>query len=154
MRKNVFTPLHPESPALRRGVTGFTLLEIIVAAIIIAVLMWGLTNLFISGRRHIMHARLRMAGGELGKYFLEPLQREVREDQWQANSNCLTGNGAGTCPHTTGCDLCTWRDPSRIVYTPNYQITPLLVDAQNPLGRLRKVRLRLSWTEHDIATSP
>jgi prepilin-type N-terminal cleavage/methylation domain-containing protein len=159
MRKSVFTPAFLSTDMQEAERQGFTLLEIIIAAIIIAVLMWGLTNLFVSGRRHIMHARLRMAGSELGKYFLDPLQRDVRQDQWQANTNCLTSDGdENTCGPTGNqacCDTTPRTDPySQIVYTPEYQITPLAVDTENPLGHLRKVILRLSWREHNIATNP
>jgi prepilin-type N-terminal cleavage/methylation domain-containing protein len=33
-----FTPLHPETPVVRRGVTGFTLLELLVVIIILGIL--------------------------------------------------------------------------------------------------------------------
>ncbi|MDD4900282.1 MAG: prepilin-type N-terminal cleavage/methylation domain-containing protein, partial [Candidatus Omnitrophica bacterium] len=126
-----------------------TLMEVLVALIILAVVMAGIVNLFISGKRWILHMRARMAGGELGRQFLDPLQMDVRQDQWMlgANSNCLTsaGTASGTCGFFQ-----PWFDPSgQMLYTPNYVITPLNVDATHPLGHLRRVVLTVTWNERD-----
>lgn len=122
---------------------GFTLLEIIISLVILALTMAGLTNLFISGKRWLLHSRSRMAGGELGKYFLDPLQMDVTQGQkspgaqdgWGQTNNCLT---TGTnCPGA--------QTINNILYTPAYQNSALLADAQNPLGRLRKVKVDITW---------
>jgi Tfp pilus assembly protein PilV len=121
---------------------GLSLLEILVATILLALLTTGLANIFIAGKRYILHARMRMTGGELGKFFLEPLQRDVRQDQW--GNNCLSTNGI----NPAGCDTNTWTDPSdRTVYSPSYNISGLLADADNPQGRLRKVIVNINWQE-------
>lgn len=121
---------------------GLTLVEILVSSLILALIMIGLANLFVAGKRHILHSRSRMAGGELEKFFLEPLQMNVRQDQW--GGNCLSTNGV----NPPGCNTAAWIDPSSgIQYTPQYQIGGLLVDFLNPLGRLRRVILTLNWNE-------
>lgn len=120
---------------------GLSLLEIIISSLILALIMTGLANMFVAGKRHILHSRSRVTGGELGKYFLDLLQMDVRQDQWVAGGNCLTGDGS------SGCDTTPWTDPSGIQYSPQYQISGLLVDGQNPLGRLRKVKVTISWNE-------
>lgn len=118
---------------------GFTLLEILVSTIILVLVTTGLAYVFVAGRRHIRHTRSKIQTAELGRLFLEPLWMDVRQDQWVASGNCLTGDGSSGCPG--------FQEIDGIRYTPTYQISPLLTDAQNPLGRLRKVRLTINWTE-------
>jgi len=67
-----------------------SLLEIIVSLVILSLTLAGLVNLFISAKRHILHAQSRMAGGEIGKLFLDPLQMQVRQDTWDSPQNKLT----------------------------------------------------------------
>ena len=130
-----------------------TLLEVLIALVIFAVIMAGLTNLFISGKRWILHARARMAGGEIGKQFLDPLQMQVRQDSWPSTSNCfncLTTNCSS--PPVPGCAtfLNPWTDiPNKITYTPTYtSITAVNSESPNhTLGHLRKVVLKVSWSE-------
>ena len=74
---------------------GLTLLEIIVATAILALVIAGLANIFIAGKRYILHSRTKMTGGELGRYFLDEMQMQVREDTW--SSSCL-GQGGASCP--------------------------------------------------------
>jgi len=67
-----------------------SLLEILIASLILALVITGLLGIFIQGKSLSQHNRARIAAGELGKYFLEPLQMQVREDNWTAN--CLSNN--------------------------------------------------------------
>ncbi|OQB10988.1 MAG: hypothetical protein BWY16_00708 [Candidatus Omnitrophica bacterium ADurb.Bin205] len=62
-----------------------TLLEIIVSLIILALLLTGLANIFLAGRRYTQRSRVRMAGGEIGKLFLDPLQNHVNQATWATN---------------------------------------------------------------------
>lgn len=111
-------------------------MEIIISVIILAVIMAGVTNLFVSGKRWILHARMRMTGGELGRQFLDPWQMQVRQDEWA--TNCLgTSNGAG-CINLVA-DMGLWTDSNGITYTPTYEISQV--------GNLRKVRLTVTWNE-------
>lgn len=106
-----------------------TLIEILVAALILAIVMAGLVNVYIASRRYVIHARLRMTGGELGRSFLEPLRMEVRQDSW--GSNCLS-NSAG-CPSSETID--------NIGYNSTYNIND--VAGTN----LRRVTVSIAWTE-------
>lgn len=62
-----------------------TLLEILVSLIILALLLTGLANIFLAGKRYTQRSRVRMAGGEIGKYFLDPLQNHVNQATWTSN---------------------------------------------------------------------
>ncbi|PIQ87843.1 MAG: hypothetical protein COV73_01965 [Candidatus Omnitrophica bacterium CG11_big_fil_rev_8_21_14_0_20_43_6] len=75
--------------------SGFTLIEILVSAVIFALVMAGLLGVFASGNRILMHTRERIIGAELGKFFIDPMQVNVRQDQWTA-TNPLLISGAPT----------------------------------------------------------
>jgi prepilin-type N-terminal cleavage/methylation domain-containing protein len=108
---------------------GLTLVEVLISTVLLALIMSGLANIFVAGKRHIMHSRYRMTSGELGSFDLEPLQAQVRQDQWA--SNCL-GTGAG-CAGTT--------DVDNMTYASNYSITPVTGTD------LRRVVVTINWTE-------
>jgi prepilin-type N-terminal cleavage/methylation domain-containing protein len=111
---------------------GLTLTEILVSTVILALVALGLTNVFVSGKRQIVHSRARMTTAELGKYFLDPLEMDVRQDQW--GNNCLSSNPTTGCPTTP-------QSIDNITYTPAYTIN-------NVTGTtLRKVKLTISWNE-------
>ncbi len=65
---------------------GFTLVEILVAAVIFSLVIAGLLGVFSAGNRHLMHTRERMTGSELGKFFIDPMQMDVRQDEWDATN--------------------------------------------------------------------
>lgn len=110
---------------------GLTLLEILVAMLILALVMIGIVNVFIAGRRHLGHSRAKIQAAQLGRLFLAPLQNQVRQDQW--GSNCLSSNPTIGCPaeETLG----------PITYTPVYDIS------DGPINNLRKVKVTITWNE-------
>ncbi len=109
---------------------GFTLIEILVSALILALVMTGMANIFLASRRHLMHTRSKTQAAELGRLFLAPLQMDVRQDQW--SSNCL-GSGTG-CPGAETID--------NITYTPTCNRT-----LNSPITNLNKVKLTITWNE-------
>lgn len=68
---------------------GFSLVEIIVAMLLLSVIMVGLAGVFVAGKRHIIHSRERISSLELGKLFIDPLQDQVRQDTWDQSGNGL-----------------------------------------------------------------
>ena len=62
--------------------TGFTLMEILVSAMILVTIVYGLINIFLASKGRSMHSRSVITSAELGRYFLEPLQLQVRQDWW------------------------------------------------------------------------
>ncbi len=131
MNKKGFTPLDKNKPTNRNSyLTGFTLLEILVAVLIMAQVMTGLAYVFLAGRRHLAHTRSKIQAAELGRLFLAPLQMDVRQDQW--GSNCLS-SGTG-CPGPETID--------NISYAPTYART-----LNYPITNLNKVKLTITWNE-------
>lgn len=124
-------------------------MEVIVSAVLIAIVLAGLANLFVAGKRYILHARSRITGGELGRVFLDPLQMQVREDTWNQATNDLTV-GTRYCdsdPAHAGlqqqdCPTQAERTLSGIEYSASYAITPHPQDANT-----RKVVTTINWSE-------
>ncbi|MFA5357155.1 MAG: prepilin-type N-terminal cleavage/methylation domain-containing protein [Candidatus Omnitrophota bacterium] len=112
---------------------GVSLVEVLIAALILSLVLSSLAYVFIAGRRHIAHSRLRAQAIELARYYLTPLQMQVRQDEWSAN--CLGSN--------TGCSgLVNSTNISNVTYIPD--ITVYL----NASGtHLSKVLLNISWNE-------
>lgn len=106
---------------------GLSLLEMLVSGLILTLVLAGLLNTFLAGRRWVLHNTLRMTGGELGKFFLDPLQNQIREDTW--STSCLN---TGACPNQTA-------GPSEGLdrtYTASYT-----VNALPALPNIKKVRV-------------
>lgn len=112
---------------------GLSLIEIIVSLILLSSVMAGIAGIFFAGKRHVMHARDRMASGELGKSFLDPMQMQVRQDTWDSVGNSLTPN---TTPVTSPAVKVDTVD-----YTPQYDVKA--VTSKD----LRKVKVKINWTE-------
>ena len=127
--------ISPRGDFLDMPKKGLTLIEILVSAIILALVMTGLVGIFIGGKRHILHSRSRMTAAELGKYFLEPLQMEVRQDTW--STNCL---GGSACPPTTPQTL------DNIQYNATYNTSAVAGTT------VRRARVSINWTE--LSPSP
>lgn len=140
---------------MRKNIKALTLVEIVVSVIIMAFIMLGLTNLFITGKRYIVHNRARMAGGEIGRLFLDPLQMSVRQSESvsgaqdgcnQVNNTLTAGtkycDSLGNIPQIPGCPSPEQRTLGAIVYNAKYTIT-----ADSPIANLKRVKLDVNWTE-------
>lgn len=95
IKKRFFIPLEAKDQRCFKvasgnlSLTGFTLVEIIVATIIFSLVILGMLSVFLAGNKHIIHTRERMSSAELGKLFLDPLQMDVRQDTWNQAGNDL-----------------------------------------------------------------
>jgi len=114
---------------------GLTLLEILVAAMIMALVMAGIANIFVAAKKHIFHTRFRMTGSELGHWFLDPIAEDVRLDEW--GSNCLSANAG--CPGNQPVDSMTYR--------PTYTISEV---GTLPNLELKKVKVDINWDESTL----
>lgn len=136
---------------------GFTLLEVLVSTIILALVLIGTVNVFISGKRWILHSRERMSAGELGKLFLAPLQAGVRVDTWGAAGNPLQLTASdpgglrycddGVSGHTQqpGCPSSQDRTLDNIAYSAQYNITNVTTRLEP--SNIRRVVAIVSWNE-------
>ena len=122
---------------------GVTLVEILIAAFIFAVTVVGLTNIFISGKRWVMHANARVTNIEaLGKNTLEDLQQQVVQSDW----NLTTNNYNPSNSLTTGTRIVPVTNPflNNVNATVSYTVSlpPAISTTQ-----MRKVKLTINWTE-------
>jgi Tfp pilus assembly protein PilV len=127
------------------GEKGLSLIEILVSCIILALILTGLVNIFIAGKRYILHSRSRMTTVELGRFFLDPLQMHVRQgesvpgtaqDGWDQVNNLLQ------IPATQ--ESWSWvgtQENLDNIYTPTYTVSRV-----KDTG-LRRVRVSINWTE-------
>jgi len=126
---------------------GFTLMEILVSALILALVMTGMANIFLASRRHLMRTRSKIQAAELGRLFLAPLQMGVRQDTWADSNNVLhegTWYCDGVAGHTQqpGCPSEAERTLDGIIYKAKYTI-----NRDNPIANVNKVKVDITWTE-------
>ncbi|MFH0738281.1 MAG: type II secretion system protein [Candidatus Omnitrophota bacterium] len=127
---------------------GFTLLEILVSVILLAMMITGLTEVFISARRFALHNRSRMAAAQMSKTFLDYLYMHVRADTWDTSPNDLSNTTVALryCGYEdrgytqqNDCFSEVERTLDNVIYKANYTI----VNEFN----LRRVTLRVTWNE-------
>jgi Tfp pilus assembly protein PilV len=119
-------------------------LEILVSAILLALVLVGLANIFVAAKSYVFHARARVTAAEQVKSCLEPLQAEV--DQTKYTPDPLDPNLWLWYPTT----LAPWTDSStQTTYRPNYQITPLDLDTDpdTRTSEVNRVNVTISWDE-------
>ncbi|MCX5669037.1 MAG: prepilin-type N-terminal cleavage/methylation domain-containing protein [Candidatus Omnitrophica bacterium] len=120
-----------------RNKSGFSLVEVIVAAVIFSLTILGLSGVFIAANKNTIHARERITSAEIGKFFLDPLQDHVRQDTWNQAGNELRLTAAGATRAGVG-------SPQTI----NNRSFSEVHDVKGvPNTNLRRVISRISWTE-------
>ena len=77
--------------------SGLSLVEVLISMLILATVVGGLANLFLSVKELTLHVHSRMVAGKLGRYFLDPLQMYVRQDTWDIERDPVNEN-----PNTGG----------------------------------------------------
>lgn len=143
---------------MKNNKRAFTLLEIVISSIILAITSVGLTGICISGKKYIAHARARMAGGELGELFLNPLQSYVSQgernilafDGWDDVNNALRVTGGilrycdSNITHTQQpfCPPQADRTLAGIEYSAKYEI-----ENHPDTDKIRKVVTTINWIE-------
>ena len=105
-----------------------TLFEILVSVVILSLVITGLANVFVAGKKYMQHNRLRLTGGELGKLFLDPLQNDVRADIW---STTRLGTGSASAVSAT---------IDNKVYNGTYDI-----NTTNLPNNLTRVKVTVKW---------
>lgn len=134
---------------------GLTILEVLVSAVIFSLLLLGLVNIFISVKRHLLHTQSMVAGGELGKVFLDPLNMNVNQSKWSDlihDYTTVTATGLQLSTEPAGRVGPVQRVPpsdlSGFPYTPTYHVTrPSMVEVIDPNTAMRKMRVVITWRE-------
>jgi len=109
------------------------MLEIVISMMILALVLVGLINVFVVSRGYMAHGRSRTSASQLATVFLDPLQNEVRQSDWNnTSSNSLSVN------NTTGAAVTI----DGVSYTPTYTVTD-----ESPGTALRRVTVNVTWNE-------
>jgi hypothetical protein len=116
---------------------GVSLLENLIAVVILVLIIFGMVGIFISGRQHIGHSRSLVSAAELGRYYLDPLQLQVRQDQWA--TTCLGARNGALCQSDPAL---LPQNLNGILYTPTYIVS----DAPGSTT-VRRVKLTITWNE-------
>jgi hypothetical protein len=117
---------------------GLSLLEIIVALLILSLVMYGLTSLFIASKRLMYHSSSRVSSMEVGKYFFEDGGLAVTADNYTSFQNCLYNDTACANSHNL-----TYNG---IRYNITYH-TENVTNSTNANTTLRKVIINVTWDE-------
>ena len=133
---------------------GFTLVEIIVATIIIALVILGMMSVFLAGNKHVIHARERMTSAEIGKLFIDPLQLDVNWSIWTlgAAGNALaigTTYCDGDVTHTQNknCPPAGQRTINNRTFTSTYVTSAIPDGNADHNDNVRRVTTTINWTE-------
>jgi len=133
---------------------GFSLVEIIVATVILSLIILGMLSVFLAGNKHVIHTRERMTSAELGKLFIDPLQMDVSWNIWS-----LGAAGNALAPGTTYCDgvvghtqnkncpPVAQRRVNNRVFSATYVTTAVADSSVDPNDNLRRVTSTIAWTE-------
>ena len=118
-----------------------TLLENLISLVIVILIVTIIGKVFFWGREMLIFNRPKLTAAELARYYLSPLQMQVRQDQW--DTNCLGTRNGSLCGAPPA-----FPDPELqpgvvglIMYTPVYTISEV------PGTTLRKVKVKVSWNE-------
>lgn len=103
---------------------GFTLIEIVMATIILSVVMLGLVSVFVSAKKIIRHSRARMTAAEVGKLFLEGIPWVNIQNKYYANQISTIGNDT---------------------YVASYTIEQL----PDPMTNVYRIKTTIHWEEND-----
>ena len=111
---------------------GLSLLEIIVAMLILSLVMYGLTTLFMASKSYVNNSGSRALSMEVAKFFFEGGGLEVTANNYTTNQNCLYNDSA--CADTN------------VTYNGiRYNVTYHTENVTN--STLRKVIINVSWVE-------
>ncbi|MDP2928215.1 MAG: prepilin-type N-terminal cleavage/methylation domain-containing protein, partial [Candidatus Omnitrophota bacterium] len=120
---------------------GFTLVEVVVSMVVFGLVIVGLSSVFVSGGKLIMHNRERMTSAQLGKFFLDPLQADVRQDTWNSGSLKVSD---------TPVSLTTQKINNRD-FSATYKVADGITAPIDPAltgTDLRRVTATIIWDEH------
>ncbi|MDD4941633.1 MAG: type II secretion system protein [Candidatus Omnitrophica bacterium] len=115
---------------------GLTLLEIIVAMLILSLVMYGFVSIFTVSKRFVYHSSSRVVSMEVAKFFFEDANLSVSADVYP-DKNCLYNE--------TMCQDANYT-LNNILYNVSY-VTGTVKNASDEDTTLRKVVINVTWTE-------
>ncbi len=124
------------TPSMKR-IKGFTLVEVMVSVVILALLASGLFSVFVSTRHLVARSKRRLVAMEIARQEIELNKRHIRADRWDNSSFPLFPANGG------------WRPCASASYA-DYTIACRVDPPDDPNATYRKVTVRVSWDEPAI----
>jgi prepilin-type N-terminal cleavage/methylation domain-containing protein len=119
----------------RTGKKGFTLVEIMVSMIVLALLASGFFSILVSARYLVNRSTMRMTGLEIAQLRIEELKANIRADTWWLGGSPYQATGA-------------WSTWAAYAPDPTFQ-TRTRVDAVGGFD-CRKVSIQVQWNATKI----
>ncbi|MDD5078941.1 MAG: prepilin-type N-terminal cleavage/methylation domain-containing protein [Candidatus Omnitrophica bacterium] len=118
----------------RKKNNGISLVEILVAMLLLSLVMIGLVNVFITSKRLLMRGQSKITALEFARSFIEPLNNAIRQDTWNhANNDLRLGTRTGPYQVING-----------INYTSVYNVTDVPAPSA---ANLRRVKVDMRWND-------
>ncbi|MDD5236223.1 MAG: hypothetical protein PHU91_00930 [Candidatus Omnitrophica bacterium] len=111
---------------------GVTLVELLVASLLTALILGTLAYIFTAGRRYILYSRSRAQAMELGKGVADSLSSDVNPSGW----GNLTFGANKVGPSET---------LNTITYISRYNVSDMSTQTGSP--ETRKVTMSINWSE-------
>lgn len=128
-----------------RRIKGFTLVEVIIAMVILSMTVAGLLSVFLSAHRFVGRAKRRLFAVNYARSLAESLRNEVRQDKWDCNIDDAGCGGLGLTTNLLG----DWTTPINfneggITYSRRYKVESV------GTSDYRKVSIKVTWQEPQI----
>lgn len=112
-----------------------TLVEVVVAMVILVSVIAGLLSVFTASRRFTMHSKYRLCAVNIARETLESLKADIRSDTWDTGRLKDSADAWVALPQVI---------VGSVAYTPEYKVAKVIEGGQE-LG-FRKVTARVRWT--------
>ena len=112
-----------------------TLVELMVATVLTALILAGMAYVFVSARRYILFNRASTQAMEYGKGILDSFSSSVRQDTWTTTTNPLCTSAGCAVANKPGGSTTL----NNISFAATYNVSNQ--------GELRKVKMKINWTE-------
>lgn len=115
---------------------GFSLIEVLIGALIIAIALGGLLSVFVGSRKYIHQSQKRLSALNLGRDILDQLRGTVRASDWNAATPLAVGS------HTYG------KTPKleKVDYTITYEVSNAPAINNFSSGN-RKVKVKIQYPQ-------
>jgi len=104
--KKISFPFPDQSYFLKKkSISGFTLVEILIAFVILTTAVIGLSSSFVASHKYVKRSRHRLAAVNLARTILEDLKAHVRQDTWTDDTSNLLACPGASYPCTKNYNL-------------------------------------------------
>lgn len=115
----------------------FSLLEVLIGAVIIAISLGGLLSVFVGSRKYIRQSQKRLGAYNVGRQVLDDLRGSVAASNWDAGNSPLA---PGTYPNYKTVTL------EGIKYIVDYEVANVAASGSGDSAVNRAVKVKVKYT--------